>query len=210
MISNEQIYQPFDLLQLDLLPINWLRQIAEVVEKRAQRTLLDGKSSTSREPIGSEVVEVFVVPGDVISVDLPWLYDLYTSALCKLASEAAGHQVYASQDLVSSININVLRGMGSRYEWHVDSNPLTGILYVTSHLSSEDGGELLFKRGDEQIAVHPKSGTFIAFDAREIPHTVLPLKKEGVRISIPMNYYDSPERQDRPSDIDSYLYQNKP
>lgn len=209
MITNEQIYQSFDLVQLGLLPENWLQQITGITEKYAQRTLLDGNSSTSREPEGGEEIEVFVVPGNVIADSLPWLYDLYTSALCKLASEVVGHQVYIAHDLISSININILRGRGSRYEWHVDSNPLTGILYVTSHPSSEDGGELLFKRGDDQIVVHPKAGTFIAFDAREIPHTVLPLKKEGVRISIPMNYYDSPERQDRPLDIDSYLYQNE-
>ena len=206
MFSTKPVYQSLNLLTLSLLPKNWINQIENVVNKYAQYTTLDGHSSTSREPEGSKPVEVFVVTGDVVKVHLTWLYDLYLSVLREFATKVAGYPVYPSGDEKSAININVLRGKGARYEWHVDSNPLTGILYVTTH-TPQDGGELIFKLDAEQILVHPEAGMFVAFDARHIPHTVALLKSEGVRISIPMNYYHSTEEQDRPADLDTYLYE---
>lgn len=205
MLPGKKVYQDFDLMTLNLLPQGWLEQIISVAEQHAQYTQLDGRSSTSREPEGIEPVEVFVVMGNIIQAALPWLYKLYQNELRDLASQAAGQLVYPSIDLPSAININVLRGKGSRYEWHVDSNPLTGILYVTTH-DVDQGGELVFRCPTEQMIVHPREGIFIAFDARELPHTVMPLKTNSIRISVPMNYYDSPESQIRPSDLDEYLY----
>lgn len=203
---TDKIYTSFDLLTLGLLPTDWIEQINRVATKYAVYTQLDGTSSTSREPEGSEKVDVYVVMGDSIKEHLLWLHELYANQLCGLATKVAGQQVYPSKDLKSGMNINVLRGKGARYEWHVDSNPLTGILYVTTHLPGE-GGELVFEKENNRTAIHPKSGIFIAFDAREIPHTVFPLNQESVRISIPMNYYQSQDEQSRPTNLDSYLYE---
>lgn len=201
----QNIYKEFDLNQLGLLPDDWVQQVAKVANDQSIRTVLDGRSVTSREPSDIEPIEVYVVTGETIKNKLPWLYDLYRGELLKFASQIKNTKVVSSQDLQSGININLLRGKGSRYEWHVDSNPVTGLLFVTTH-EVGDGGELIFKVQDEKVTVHPKSGTFIVFDAREIPHTVTPLINSFQRISIPMNYYFSQVDQERPEDLTSYLY----
>lgn len=85
---------------------------------------------------------------------------------------------------------------------------MTGVLFVTTH-NENDGGELIFKLPNEILTIYPKSGTLILFDAREIPHTVMPLQKDGIRISIPLNYYNKGQEQTRPDDLDTYIYKKK-
>lgn len=199
------LYREFDLTATGLLPNQWYSDILDIVQRFERKTILDGNSITSREPAGNVQIEVGVVTGDVIRSHLPWLFALYQAELCDLASQAAEYRVYPSNDLASSVNINVLRGQAARYEWHVDSNPLTGLLFVTTH-TAEDGGELMFQQGNQLALVRPVTGRFIAFDARQVPHTVLPLKRDGVRISIPVNFYASSAEQSRPADLDGYLY----
>lgn len=205
-----EIYQSFDLLAQNLLPDKWDEQIRKLVEEHAKYVFLDGKSSTSREPDGSQGASYYVVLGGTIRHHLPWLYNIYSNELAQLASQVAKTQVTLSPDIDSAININTIKGEGSRYEWHVDTNPLTGLLYVTTH-TEEDGGQLTFRLPNKDISIYPKSGVFLAFDARSIPHAVAPLKKGGIRISIPMNYYtqEAPFSSVRPTDLDDYIYKNK-
>jgi len=198
-------YSAWNLEEAELLPKAWLNDVLRVVSQHEQKTILDGRSITSREPSGGVSIEVGVVSGNAIQRHLPWLFALYANELRVFASRVAGAEVYISNDLASSININVLRGECARYEWHVDSNPLTGLLFVTSHPAGS-GGELLFEKPPFRCVVRPVAGTFIAFDARAIPHTVMPLEDDGLRMSVPMNYYLSPTDQSRPADLDGYLY----
>lgn len=204
-MTNQTIYKEYDLVELSLLPPNWLEQLHSVNEEQAMRTVLDGHSVTSREPSNMQPIEVYVVTGSVVKEKLTWLHDLYVDKLCDFASAHMGTLMVPSNDLESSININILRGKGSRYEWHVDTNPITGLLFATTH-NEGDGGELVFKVNNELVKVHPRCGTFITFDAREIEHTVLPLVTSPLRISIPMNYYFSDKTQERPDDLTDYLY----
>lgn len=202
-------YRAWNLEEAELLPRGWLNEVLRIVSEHEQKTILDGRSITSREPSGGVSIEVGVVSGNAIQRHLPWLFALYANELRVFASQVAGAEVYISTDLASSININILRGKRARYEWHVDSNPLTGLLFVTSH-SASSGGELLFEKPPYRSVVRSVAGTFIAFDARTIPHTVTPLEDDGLRMSIPMNYYLSPTDQSRPADLDSYLYTGAP
>ena len=203
----DSVYFSFDLEELGMLPGDWVEQIERISRQNAEHVFLDGKSSTSREPDDSAGTEYHVVTGNVVFEKLNWLYRLYASHLVALAVKATGKTVMISPEINSAININVLEGAKARYEWHVDSNPLTGLLFVTSH-SEEAGGQLVFRLPSEDISVYPKRGTFLLFDARKIPHTVMPLKYPHRRISIPMNYY-TPEHtfEDvRPTDLDTYIY----
>ena len=52
-----------------------------------------------------------------------------------------GQSVLTSDKTINGVNINVLQGIGSRYESHLDTNPLTGLLFATTH-ASEEGGQL--------------------------------------------------------------------
>ena len=112
-------------------------------------------------------------------------------------------------DLRAATNINATP-RNARYEWHVDSNPLTGLLFATTHDPGE-GGQLLFKpdpvaRPNESWSLHvsPRAGTLLIFDAREAAHVVTRLNAD-IRLSVPMNYYHR-GKQERPEDLDGYLY----
>jgi hypothetical protein len=167
-------------------------------------TYLDGRSSTSREPMDALPTRVTVVDGDAIVTTLPWLDSLYRNELARLASDFAGKSVSLAQDSQSAVNINSLEGQGARYERHVDSNPVTGILFATT-LTSDEGGELVFESSPDELVIRPEAGMFIVFDARDIVHYVMPLKKHIERLSIPMNFY-LPDANQRPVDLDRYLY----
>lgn len=205
MFNKTHTYASFDLISLGLLPKNWNLHIKKVAEKYSYYVKLDGKSSTSREPEDTKGAEVFVVEGDVIADKLNWLHNLYQKEFLDFANKNFNGLYDFSENLKSGTNINLLKGKNARYEWHVDSNPLTGVLFVTTH-KKNDGGELVFKLPTETLTVYPKSGTLILFDAREIPHTVLPLQKEGIRVSVPLNFYNRGQVQTRPDDLDSYIY----
>ena len=205
MFDKTNTYASFDLFELGLLQDNWVSQIKEVAENFSYFVKLDGKSSTSREPADTEGAEVFVVEGDTIAEKLPWLHNLYQKEFLDFANANFKGLYDFAENIKSGTNINLLKGKNARYEWHVDSNPLTGVFFVTTH-NKNDGGELIFKLPNEILTVYPKSGTLILFDAREIPHTVLPLQKSGIRISVPLNYYDRGQPQTRPDDLDSYIY----
>ena len=208
--AKTSIYTTFDLTEGDWLPADWIDQITRVVDEHAIFVRMDGTSSSySREGEGTSGTTYYVVTGDSIYAQIRWLHDLYTGKLIELAAQVAGRAVKPSTNLRSGININTLRGTDARYEWHVDSNPLTGMLYVTTH-GPEDGGELIFKVGDEQVTLYPEAGMFAAFDARAIPHYVAALKHEHRRISIPMNYYFADEDEYRPVELDAYIYGEMP
>lgn len=194
-----------------LLPADWQNQISSCSERASRWQLLDGASVTSREAafLDSAPPRVGVVTGDVIAKELPWLDALYKGEFLKLANAVGEGSYEASSDVRAGVNINATP-MGARYEWHVDSNPITGLLFATSH-APEDGGQLIFRpdpvaRPSEswELQVSPAAGTLLVFDAREAAHVVTQVKT-GLRLSVPMNYYFV-GRQNRPEDLDAYLY----
>jgi hypothetical protein len=150
-----------------------------------------------------------LVTGDVISDELPWLDELYRTEFTAMASTVAGVPMVPSSSVVNGVNINVLVGRGARYENHLDSNPLTGVLFVTAH-DSTVGGQLVFEpRDGDRVVVDPTPGVLALFDAREIPHSVTPLLADhGMRVSIPMNFFRADEGEVRPEGLDDYLYAN--
>lgn len=202
-------YHSWDLNESRLLPTGWQKQTIELVEEFGSDTILRGDSSTSREQQSGVEIPVRVVTGDLIFNSSRWLYDLYANQLLSFASKSFGRKLYVATDIRSSININALVGKGQRYERHVDSNPVTGLLFATTH-SPDDGGVLVFENEStgERCEVYSNAGTFICFDARTIPHYVSELLIDIARISIPMNFYETPIDQNRPDDLDSALYES--
>jgi hypothetical protein len=198
------VYLKYDLIKLGLCNYDDIEEIKKISKKYSVKTILDGKSVTSREKKSNSKIPVDIVFGDIISKKLPWFRKLYKNQLKDFASEISGIPMVHSSSIKSSININTLIGEGARYEWHVDSNPVTGLLFVSTH-SKGEGGELIFRLDNEDVVVYPQVGLFIAFDAREIPHTVMPLMENGKRVSVPMNFYVKGKPQIRPDDLDDYL-----
>jgi hypothetical protein len=195
------------------LPATWRDQVLACARAHSSWQKLDGSSVTSREVDFGEhgVSEVGVVPGDVVEAELPGLVDLYRGPILDLANSLGLGRFTTALDTRSSVNINSLP-RGSRYEWHVDSNPLTALLFVTTHEPVE-GGALVFRpdpRRDPDATwehvVHPVSGDLLIFDARRAAHAVTRLEGAEVRVVVPMNYYLEGEEVDRPADLDVYLY----
>ena len=80
--------------------------------------------------------------------------------------------------------LNVQRGTAMRFECHVDSNPMTGLLFCTDHVAGT-GGELIFGNDPaaadvdaverDCIVIRPHAGHLIFFDGRRHPHYARPL-----------------------------------
>lgn len=192
---------------LSKLPKDWIAQIHKLSLDRGYQTALGGDGSSSRERRPGAQMLVRVSDGLAISERLPWLWDLYVNELLEFSERSFERSLFPANRLESAVNINHLAGKKARYEWHVDTNPVTGLLFVST-LGIGDGGSLVFRntRTRTNRIVRPKAGLFICFDAREIEHRVAPLKRPVERISVPMNYYESIESQPRPDDLDSKIY----
>lgn len=203
------------------LPSDYADQCIALSQERGQRRILTGDSLTSRGADFDDdgIHHVFVVDGLDAMNELPWLAKLYRDRFLHLANRvAAGGETTSGPDGIratytcsldprSALNINRLPP-GEMYEWHVDSNPLTGLLFCLS--DDFDGGELVLRSAPDapgdawEVRVRPEPGVLLLFDARAVPHCVRPCSVD--RVTVPMNYYLSSEPPTRPSDLDAYLY----
>ena len=125
----KSINKVYDLIDLGLMTNELLTDIKNISSKHAYRTILDGSSVTSREKSSNLEIEVFIVTGDIIYEKLKWLDTLYRNEFLDYANSFSTEELECSNDLKSGININILKGIGAKYEWHIDSNPLTGLLF---------------------------------------------------------------------------------
>lgn len=188
------------------VPDYWQEQIVKFTRREAIEVTTDQPSSTTVTTKVHIPLRYRVVTGDVVARGLPWLHHLYHTDFVRLAQVAARRSICPAVDRHSGININLMLGRGSTYEWHVDSNPLTGLLFGTSHAPGE-GGELRFDLDGLEVSIHPRAGDLLFFDARSTPHVVMPLEDiNGVRVSVPMNYYFVDEPHERPGDLDAHIY----
>jgi hypothetical protein len=209
----------FDVFACDvtpLLPESWSRDLRTLTDRFGYLSQLDGSSVTSRN--GAFRTEgpsrLTVVDGDTVEDAAPWLADLYRGSFVDLANSLGLGSFASSLDVRSAINLN-RQGQGQRYEWHVDSNPLTGVLFATT-AGPNDGGDLVFvpdplrrPESDWEVRVSPVAGTLVLFDARRVAHHVEAVTSSEPRISVPMNYYLSDRGIERPDDLDAYLYEDQ-
>ena len=169
----------------------------------------------SRE--GPEVLSIHRgrVHADQVRQRLPWLYQSYRGAFLELAGEACAEPVMAARDDRYGAVLNVQYGTTMRFECHVDSNPLSGILFCTDHA---EGGELVVAHDatatdilavDRDCSViKPRAGYLVFFDGRRHPHYARPLTvSSDMRIIAVMNFYteSSPESA-RPRELNKHLY----
>ena len=201
---------------LAMLPHGWQEAISQLVATHAIKQTLVPTSFTSRERSGTITIPTIIVSGEDVQEQLPWLYTLYETDFKQLGEEYVGEPLVIARGVHHGAVINVQKGLNMRYECHVDSNPLQGLLYVTTHREGQ-GGELVMSnnsqaRGPEEIEedcvrIYPQSGTLLLFDGRQFPHFVTSLtRSEDVRIAVAMNYYTArcPESL-RPEDLDRHL-----
>ena len=148
---------------------------------------------------------------------LPWLYRFYRGYFLDLAGETCTEGVVPALDDRYGIVLNVQRGTTMRFECHVDSNPLTGLLFCTDHQAGT-GGELVFAHDPAASDVEavekdcsvlrPQAGRLIFFDGRQYPHYARPLVSEtDLRIVAVMNFYtESCPESTRPPALNRHLF----
>jgi hypothetical protein len=201
---------------IGILPVGWQAQILNFATASAVPKTIVPTSVTSRESAVDLKIPVLTVGGARIKSGLPWLYSLYENDFRDIGQRFVAEPLATASDVRYAVNLNVQRGADMRYECHVDSNPLEGLLYITTH-SPGSGGELVVSQnpaalGPKEIdkdcaRIYPKAGTLVFFDARQFPHYVAPLKgQDDVRVVVAMNYYTpSCPESSRPKDLNRHL-----
>ena len=198
-----------------ILPSGWQRDV-DAVAADAEFREFPRTPVLSREATTVQGISRGRVHADQVRDRLPWLYQSYRSAFLELAREACAEPVMTARDDRYGVVLNVQRGPAMRFECHVDSNPLTGLLFCTDHSA---GGELVVAH-DARAAnvaeverdcsvIRPYAGHLIFFDARQHPHYARPITTSSMRIVAVMNFYtESWPESTRPSELNRHLYGN--
>jgi hypothetical protein len=198
------------------LPVEWQRDIA------AAATGVDYREFPRTPILSRESAYVrYISRGRVhaaqVRQNLPWLYQSYRGHFLELARAVCPEAVTPAQDDRYGIVMNVQHGTTMRFECHVDSNPLTGLLFCTDQLAGS-GGELVFAHDPEAAGIEsverdctvirPHAGHLIFFDGRLYPHYARPLLSEsGTRIVAVMNFYtESRPESSRPAGLNRHLF----
>jgi len=156
------------------------------------------------------------VRADKVELRLPWLYKLYRSDFLELAELAWGEPIKAAFDDRYGIVLNVQQGNTMRFECHVDSNPVTGLLFFTDHPAG--GGELVVGHDSGAVGIEaleqdgsvirPQAGQLIFFDGKTYPHYARTLQSgSDMRVVAVMNFYtESCPESTRPSRLNRHLF----
>lgn len=200
----------------DLLPEHWQQNVAGTVPSAEFREF-PRTPILSREAAHVPHISRGRVHANQVRSILPWLHRSYRGVFLDLAQETSAEQVVPARDDRYGVVLNIQRGTSMRFECHVDSNPLTGLLFCTDHLAGT-GGELVVAHDPaaadiESVerscsVIRPHAGHLIFFDARRHPHYARPLAVESdVRIVAVMNFYTAsfPEST-RPAGLNRHLY----
>lgn len=169
----------------------------------------------SREGTDVESVSRGRVHADQVRERLPWLYSSYRKEFLEMAAEACAEPVETAVDDRYGVVLNVQLGTKMRFECHVDSNPLSGVLFCTDHA---EGGELVV--GHDPAAtdisaveqdcsvIRPHAGHLVFFNATQLPHYARPLTAENdMRVIAVMNFYtESFPESTRPEELNRHLY----
>jgi hypothetical protein len=199
-----------------MLPPHWRHDVLALAAnadfRRFPRTPV-----ISREAADVESIPRGRVHAHQVARELPWLRRLYGSDFRLLAERAVDDVVAAARDERYGAVLNVQHGTQMRFECHIDSNPLTGLLFCTDH-APDAGGELVFSHSREACSqaeidrscavIRSQAGHLIFFDGRCHPHYVRSLTlDEDVRVVAVLNYYLSsfPEST-RPRELNRHLY----
>lgn len=198
------------------LPAGWQEDLATAADEADFREF-------PRTPILSREAEHVAcisrgrVHADQVRERIPWLYRMYRGYFLQLAGETCSERVAPAVDDRYGIVLNVQRGTRMRFECHIDSNPLTGLLFCTDHQAGT-GGELVFAHNPAASDVEavekdcsvlrPHAGHLIFFDGRRHPHYARALLAGAhERIVAVMNFYtESFPESTRPAELNRHLF----
>lgn len=200
----------------DWLPAEWQRGVLAAAAHADVREF-PLTPVLSREGDEVERVERGRVHADRVREFVPWLYKAYRNEFLEFAGEVSNEHVSTAQDDRYGVVLNVQRGSSMRFECHVDSNPLTGLLFCTEHQAGA-GGELVFGRDPSAAdvaavdrdcsVIRPYASYLIFFDGRKNPHYARELTSgSDMRVVAVMNYYtESCPESTRPRGLNRHLF----
>jgi hypothetical protein len=206
-------WSTFDVASL--LPADWSADIKDVAAEADFRDYPRTPFLSREADDVTHVIRGRVHAGKVQAA-LPWLYELYRSEFVELAARAWKEPVKAASDDRYGVVLNVQRGKTMRFECHVDSNPLTGLLFFTDHPMG--GGELAVGNDPAVVGVEaldrdctlipPRAGHLILFDGKTYAHYARELSSEqDERIVAVMNFYTtSCKESTRPEGLNRHLF----
>jgi hypothetical protein len=198
-----------------LLPENWHEDISAVAAGADYRAF-PRTPVLSREAADVMYINRGLVHADNVQQQLPWLYKLYRGEFLDLARRARQEPVAPALDDRYGVVLNVQQGESMRFECHVDSNPLTGLLFLTDHPAG--GGELVVGHNPaaasiaaverECSVIWPYAGHLIFFDGKTYPHYARGLLSgSDVRVVAVMNFYTgSCPESTRPPELNRHLF----
>lgn len=196
------------------LPSGWQKDVAAAAEE-AEIRAFPRTPVISRESQEVQQIARGRLHADQVRYHLPWLFKAYKEELPDLARKACGEPVSPAKDERYGVVLNIQCGSDMRFECHVDSNPLIGLLFFTDH---QAGGELVIANDPEAEGVagvdrncsviRPHAGHLIFFDARRYPHYARALTTDSeTRIVAVMNFYtQSCPESTRPQELNRHLY----
>ncbi len=198
-----------------LLPLDWPDNI-KMIAAEADFRNFPRTPVLSREAGNVEFVARGRVHADKVRQQLPWLYKLYRSEFLDLGAQAWGEPLKAAGDDRYGVVLNVQLGSTMRFECHVDSNPVTGLLFFTDH--PQGGGELVAGHDPDAVGIEalerdgsvirPQAGQLIFFDGKTYPHYARTLRSQhDARVVAVMNFYtESCPESTRPTELNRHLF----
>lgn len=205
--------KPFDVT--GQFPEGWQEDIGSIAEEADFRAF-PRTPILSREAADVTHITRGRVHATQVQQRLPWLYKLYRDHFLELAGRAWGEPIEAALDDRYGVVLNVQRGNTMRFECHVDSNPVTGLLFFTDHPAG--GGELVIGHDPEAVGVEkverdctlvtPRAGQLIFFDGKTHPHYARELSGDSdVRVVAVMNFYTrSCPESTRPPELNRHRF----
>lgn len=199
----------------NLLPQYWTDDIKEVAAEAEFREY-PRTPDLSREAEGVTHIHRGRVHADKVQLRLPWLHKLYRNEFLDLAGQAWKEPLKPALDDRYGIVLNVQQGNTMRFECHVDSNPVTGLIFFTDHPGG--GGELVVANNPDAVGVdalegngsviRAQAGQVIFFDGKTYPHYARALwSASDVRVVAVMNFYtQSCPESTRPSGLNRHLF----
>jgi hypothetical protein len=200
-----------------ILPNNWQEKVIDVARTDTVFRDLPRTPITTRENPDIIIRRRGRVSGEVVAEKLSWLYKEYHTTFLQLATKFTNEEIFCAKDIRYGVVLNVAIGNEMCFECHVDSNPLEGLLFCTTHPPGT-GGDLVVANnqdawGIEEVDanashIYPVAGQLAFFDARKNPHYVRRLiDKNSIRVVAAMNYYtESFPESTRPAAINQYLF----
>jgi hypothetical protein len=201
----EVMYLPIETINpfakaVDLRPLldehypGWLGQVTEVAKGAPDKAIVGGTVNTSMAA-SDHTTYYQPTTGDIIAKELPWFHQLFAREVRHLATRVTGDPtMYLGKD-VSSFNMNLLRE--GDYELHVDRDPLTALLGLTT-IAHGEGGELVLHERRNPLTNRPEgeshaikivTGIVYLFNGLRHPHEVTELAPKTSRLVAAADYY---------------------